>query len=744
MTNLPPPRADLPAAGDTLPPPAPTTLGQARAALSGLLLAGLAGLAAAQPGAGPVAPTTPKDVTVHGDARSDDYFWMRQRDDPRLLPHLQAENAHADAWLAPHRALQKTLYDEMLARVQQDDEAVPYRLGRWWYSTRTQAGAAYPIHIRRPAVGPQRRFDPAAPEQLLFDLNRMAAGKKYLSLGLQAVSPDGRRVAYTTDSTGGRDYVLQVRNIADGQDLDWRMPEVSSAAWAADSRTLFYVTMDSAKRSHQLWRAVPGTAQAPVLVHSEADPQFDIDVRSTRDQRWLVLQTSSKDESDSRVLDARQPAAAWRSVLPRRPGVLYDLDHRAGLFYLRINDTGPDFRLVTLAAKSAQTAAPRELIGAAPGLMLEQVDVFRHHLVVTERRAGLHALRVRDLRRSGPSAERLVQFDEPTYAVHGQQNADFQTSSFRFAYQSMVTPETVYDLQLDTHERVLRKRQPVLGGYDPARYASARIQARAPDGTAVPVSLVYRRDLRRPGPQPLLLYGYGSYGIPSDPSFRASRLSLLDRGVVFAIAHIRGGGDLGRSWYQAGKMASKQNTFSDFIASAEALIAQGYTSPAQLAITGGSAGGLLMGAVVNQRPALFHAVLSEVPFVDVVNTMLDESLPLTTAEFQEWGNPKLAEQYRWIRAYSPYDNLQPGAYPAMLVRTGLNDSQVPYWEPSKYVARLRALKTDAKPLLLKVNLDVGHGGSSGRFDALQEQRRGLCLPAGAVGHRAVMRASRCV
>ena len=385
---------------------------------------------------------------------------------------------------------------------------------------------------------------------------------------------------------------------------------------------------------------------------------------------------------------------------------------------------------MALLARAVRPGQPKELIAAAPGLMLERVDVFRHHLVVTERRAGLHALRVRTLRPgagTGPEAEHLVQFDEPTYAVAGQQNAEFDTQNFRFSYQSMLTPPTVYDYQLDTRARQLRKRQPVLGGYDPARYASERSSARAPDGTEVPISLVYRRDLRRAGPQPLLLHGYGSYGIPSDPGFVAARLSLLDRGVVFAIAHIRGGGDLGRSWYQAGKMATKQNTFSDFIACAEALVARGFTSPAQLAITGGSAGGLLMGAVVNQRPALFHAVLAEVPFLDVVNTMLDESLPLTVGEFQEWGNPKLPEQYRWIRAYSPYDNLQPGAYPAVLLRTGFNDTQVAYWEPAKYAAKLRRLKTDATPLLLKVNLQVGHGGSSGRYDALNERAEGYAF-----------------
>jgi oligopeptidase B len=710
----------------------PTAHRRTRNTLAAAVLAvGLGCGAQAQPAtsvAGPLAPKEPQDVSVHGDRRIDDYFWMRRRDDPRLLPHLRAENAHTEAALAPLKPLQQTLYDEMLGRIQQDDEAVPYRLGRWWYSTRTRDGAAYPIHIRRPAVGADRHFDPAAPEQLLFDLNRMAEGKPFLSMPWREVSPDGARIAYVTDQTGARDYVLRLRDLASGTDLDWQVPEVSSAAWAADSRTLFYVTMDAAKRSHRLWRAVPGSGAAPVLVHEEADARFDIQVRSTRDRRWLVLETGSKDESDSRVLDAARPTGTWRTVLPRRPGVLYELDHRAGLFYLRINDTGPDFRLVTVDARASQRHAPRELIAAAPGLVLEQVDLFRHHLVVTERRGGLHALRVRDLRpgRAGaPAAEHLVQFDEPAYTVQGQQNAEFDTTSFRFAYQSMVTPGTVYDYGLDSRERQLRKRQPVLGGYDPARYATERLLAKAPDGTAVPVSLVYRRDLRPDGPgkgpQPLLLYGYGSYGVPSDPGFNASRLVLLDRGVVYAIAHIRGGGDLGRSWYEAGKMAKKQNSFGDFIASAEMLVAQGWTSPSQLAILGGSAGGLLMGAVVNQRPALFRAVVAEVPFVDVINTMLDESLPLTVGEFQEWGNPKLPDQYRWMRAYSPYDNLQPGAYPALLVRTGLNDSQVPYWEPAKYVAKLRTLKTDQRPLLLKVNLQVGHGGSSGRYDALRER-----------------------
>ena len=668
----------------------------------------------------PVAPREARDVTVHGDRRIDDYFWMRDRDDPRTLPHLKAENAYADAWFAPHAALREKLYQEMYGRIQQDDDSVPYRKGDWWYSTRTAQGDQYPRHIRRHATGTDRRYDPAGRDETVLDLNEQARGKPFFSLGQASVSRDATKLAYTADFTGGRDYVLRVRDLASGRDDDWTVAEVSSATWANDSRTLYYTTMDATKRSTRLWRHVLGdSGAADALLYEEKDELFDIAVDKTRDERFVTLLAESKDSSETRVVDADATAAnfAMRTVMPRRADIEYHLDHRDGRFYVRINDTGRNFRLVRIDAARPELARAEEIIAARDDVMLDDLDVFSRHLVVTERVKGSLELRVFDLERGG---DHRVAFDEAAYTVRAAGNAEFDTATLRFVYTSLTTPASTYDYGLDTHERVLRKRQPV-PGYDPALYASERITVRAADGTEVPISLVWRRD-RQPaaGPQPMLLYGYGSYGIPIDPTFSQTRVSLLDRGVVFAIAHIRGGGDLGKRWYEAAKMASKATTFTDFIACAEALIARGRTRADLLAIEGGSAGGLLMGAVVNMRPELFRAVVAEVPFVDVVTTMLDETLPLTVGEFIEWGNPKIAEQYAWMRAYSPYDNLKKAAYPAMLVRTGLNDTQVSYWEPSKYVAKLRTLKTDANPLLFRINLEVGHGGASGRFDSLRE------------------------
>jgi oligopeptidase B len=667
----------------------------------------------------PVAPREPHDVSVHGDPRVDDYFWLRNRDDPRTLPYLRAENAYAEAWLAPHAALQEALYQEMLGRIQQDDDSVPMRKGAWWYSTQTRQGEQYPRYLRRRASGPERGLDLTAPEESLLDLNAMAKGQAFLRLGLSTVSRDATRLAYTVDLTGGRDFTLHVKDLGSGAIDAWSVEQVGSAAWANDSRTLYYVTMDETKRANRLWRHVVGAARADELLFEETDELFDIGVAKTLDERFILVGSESKDSTEWRIADADadgEAPVALRVVFARRADVEYQLEHRAGRFYVRINDRGRNFRLVTVDAAAPDLAHVDELIAARAHVMLDDIDVFAGHLVVTERDAGSLQLRVFDLAAGG---EHTVAFDEPAYSVHASGNAEFETTTLRFVYTSLTTPASTFDYDLVTRERVLRKRQPV-PGYEPALYASERVSARAADGTAVPISLVYRKDRKRAGPQPLLLYGYGSYGIPIDPAFSQTRVSLLDRGVVFAIAHIRGGGDLGRSWYEAGKMAHKQTTFDDFIACAEALIAQGRTISAQLAIEGGSAGGLLMGAVVNQRPELFHAVVAEVPFVDVVTTMLDETLPLTVGEFIEWGNPKIAAQYAWLRAYSPYDNLKPGAYPALLVRTGLNDSQVAYWEPAKYVAKLRTLKTDARPLVFKINLEVGHGGASGRFDALRE------------------------
>jgi oligopeptidase B len=666
----------------------------------------------------PVAPREPKDVSVHGETRIDDWFWLRDREDPRTLDYLKAENAYADAWFAPRAALKDELYCEMFSRIQQDDDSVPYRKGGWWYRSRTATGEQYARHVRRRAVGPERRYDPSGSDETLLDLNALAHGQSFLRLGVAAISPDAQRLAYTVDLTGGRDYTLHLKDLASGETDAWSMPEVASATWGADSRSLYYVTMDEAKRANRLWRHIVGSPGADTLLHEEPDELFDLSVARTRDERWLLVTSSSMDTAEVRVAPATASPEtfALRVVFPRRADIDYSLDHRDGRFYVLINDTGRNYRLARVDAEQPDLAHAEELIAARERVMLDDVDVFARHLVVTERVEGLLQLRVMDLIEGG---EHTVAFDEPAYSVHASGNAEFETTTLRFVYTSMTTPASTYDYDLLTRERVLRKRQPV-PGYEPALYASERLMARAADGTDVPVSLVWRRDRKRAGPQPLLLYGYGSYGIPLDPSFAQTRVSLLDRGVVFAIAHIRGGGDLGRTWYEAGKMASKAITFSDFIACAETLVACGRTTPAQLAIEGGSAGGLLMGAVVNARPELFKAVVAEVPFVDVVNTMLDETLPLTIGEFIEWGNPKLPEQYAWMRAYSPYDNLKPGAYPAMLVRTGLNDSQVAYWEPAKYVAKLRTLKIDSNPLLFKINLDVGHGGASGRFDSLHE------------------------
>ena len=670
-------------------------------------------------GAPPLAPRQPHDVSVHGDARSDDYFWLREREDPRTLDYLKAENAYADAWFEPHAALKETLYQEMLARIQQDDDSVPMRKGDWWYSTQTRTGEQYPRLLRRKAVGAGRRYDGDGVDQVLLDLNQMALGKPFLRLGLSTVSRDASRLAYTADHTGGRDFTLHVKDLAADSTDHWSVEQVSSAVWGNDSRTLYYVTMDATKRANRLWRHVVGSERADELLFEEDDELFDIGVAKTLDERFVLVGSESKDSSEWRVADADAGGAApftLRTVFARRADVEYDVEHRADRFYIRINDTGRNFRLVSVDAAAPDLANADELIAARADVMLDDVDVFASHLAVTERVAGSLQLRIVDLMKG---AAHTVAFDEPAYSVHTSGNAEFGTGNLRFVYTSLTTPASTYDYDLATRERVLRKRQPV-PGYDPTLYASERITATGKDGTAVPISLVYRRDTRRAAPQPLLLYGYGSYGIPIDPAFSQTRVSLLDRGVVFAIAHIRGGGDLGRSWYEAGKMAKKQTTFDDFIACAEALVAARRTTPAQLAIEGGSAGGLLMGAVVNQRPELFRAVVAEVPFMDVVTTMLDETMPLTVGEFIEWGNPKVAAEYAWLRAYSPYDNLKRGAYPAMLVRTGLNDTQVAYWEPAKYVAKLRTLKTDDRPLLLKVNLEVGHGGASGRFDSLRE------------------------
>ena len=675
-------------------------------------------LASATP---PVAPRRPRVEELHGETRQDDYFWLRDREDPAVVAHLEAENAYTDAVMAPTAALQEALYREMLGRIQETDESAPYRQRGFWYSTRTEEGRQYPLLLRRPGR-------PEAPPQVMLDVNALAEGKHFMALGLAAVSDDDRRLAYSTDETGFRQYTLRVKDLESGETLPLRVEKVVTAAWAADSRTLFYTVEDEAKRSHRLYRHELGSHEH-ALVYEEPDERFNVYVGRTRSGAFVVMAAASHTTSEVRVLPADQPRAELALVAPRLQDQEYELDHQGGRFLIRVNDTGRNFRLVEAPVSSPGRESWREVVAHRPEVMLEGLEAFAGFVVLLEREGGLQRLRILE----GDGSVHAVAFPEPAYALEPSANPEYDTGLYRYVYQSPTTPPSVFDWDVAARQATLVKRQPVRGGYDPERYVTERLEATAPDGTRVPISLVRPRDFPKDGSRPLHLYGYGSYGYPMPAGFSSHRLSLLERGFACAIAHVRGGGELGKPWHDGGRMESKPNTFSDFVACAELLVAEGLTRPERLVIEGGSAGGLLMGAAVNLRPDLFAAVVSKVPFVDVVNTMLDESLPLTVGEFEEWGNPKLPEQYAVLRSYCPYSNLRAGAYPALLVKTAFHDSQVMYWEPAKYVARLRTLKTDARPLLLKTNLTAGHGGASGRYDYLREVAFDYAFVLTAVG-----------
>ncbi|MCW5622228.1 MAG: S9 family peptidase [Burkholderiales bacterium] len=655
-----------------------------------------------------MAAREPHASIVHGEQRIDEYRWLQDKDAPSVRAYLEAENAYTRQAMAHTEALQETLYREMLGRIQETDMDVPYREGAYEYYARTEQGRNYPILCRRP-LG-------TSSEHVVLDMNAMAEGHEYFALGAYEVSPDANRLAFSTDVTGFREYTLQGKDLRTQEILPLRVEKVRSVVWANDGCTLFYVIEDDAKRACRLYRHRLGEDRHEAI-YEETDERFSIGIDQSRSRAFLFLTAHSATASEVHFLRADRPAEAFRCVLARRPEHEYYLDHRDDLFYVLTNDRGRNFRLVTAPVSDPGEANWRELIPHREDVMLEGIDPFARHLVLHERRGGFPRLRVIDI---ASGAAHDIELPEQVCAVHGGANAEFDTDRFRFVYESLVTPDSVFDYDMNTRARVLLKQRPVLGGYDPARYASELIQATAPDGTRVPVSMVYRRDLRRASAQPMLLTGYGAYGYAYDVHFSSARLSLLDRGVIVAVAHVRGGGELGKRWHDEGRMLNKRNTFTDFIAAAEALIAGRYTAADRLVIEGGSAGGLLMGAVTNLRPDLFKAVVADVPFVDVINTMLDPSLPLTTGEYEEWGHPMDPQHYAVMRAYSPYDNIEAKAYPAMLVQTSLNDSQVMYWEPAKYVARLRAMKTDANPLLLKTNMEAGHGGASGRYDFLRE------------------------
>lgn len=660
----------------------------------------------------PVAPTAlRRAVTVarHGVDAVDEYGWLREKEDPAVVQYLEAENAYASAVLAPTRDLQETLYREMLGRIKETDLSVPVPLRGFAYFTRTEEGLQYPIHCRR-------RLASDDPAEVLVDLNALADGKTFMSLGAFTVSDDTRLLAYSTDDSGYRQYTLVVKHLDTGEHLTLRRERVTSVAWAADDRTLFYTTEDpTTKRSDRLWRqAIDGD---PIQVDYEIDEGFSLSVHRTRSREWLVAQAGSHTTSECRVLRADDVTGAWRLLAPRVQDVEYDVEHHGDAFFLRINDTGRNFRLAKLPVEASASTVLVEVIPHRAAVMLEGHDFFAAHAVLSEREAGVPQLAVRRL---ADGATHRVAFPEPAYEAYLHSNPEWLAPTIRIGYQSLVTPSSVFEYNVESRERTLLKQQEVVGGYNAERFATERLHATASDGTQIPISLVRRTDVQIDGSAPGFLQGYGAYGYSFPVSFSSGRLSLLERGMVVAIAHVRGGGELGKPWHDAGRMANKVNTFTDFVACAEHLVATGHIAKGRLAIEGGSAGGLLMGAVTNLRPDLFGAVVSQVPFVDVLNTMSDPSLPLTVGEYEEWGNPGLAPEFDWMRAYSPYENLRATDYPPMLVRTSLNDSQVMFWEPAKYVARLRTLRTNDAPLLFLTNMGAGHGGASGRYDRLRE------------------------
>jgi len=671
----------------------------------------------------PTARKQPRVDVVHGERREDDYFWMREKSNPEVASYLEAENAYADAVMKPTEAFQQTLYGEMLGRIQETDVNVPYRQGAYFYYSRTEQGKQYPILCRK--------FESLeAPEQVTLDVNLLAEGHSFMALGAYAVSDDGNLLAYSTDSTGFRQYDLFIKDLRTGQSGPAVAPKTGSVAWAADNRTLFYTIEDEAKRHYRLYRHRLGAATPDELVFEEPDEAFNIGVGRTRSRDYLVLGAGSLTTAEARILSADDPTGDWRLLAPRIRDQEYDVDHHDGWFYFRVNDTGRNFRLVKAPVSAPGRESWTEVIPHRPSVMLEGVDFFRAFYVLLEREKGLQRLRLVDI---ASGAAQDVPFPEPAYSVFPAANAEFDTRKFRYSYESMVTPRSIFDYDVDTKTSELLKEQPVLGGYDRNQYVSERLFAAAPDGVPVPISIVYRKDTPRDGSASMLLGGYGSYGIPLPVTFSSARLSLLDRGVVVALAHIRGGGEMGKPWHDDGRLMKKRNTFTDFIAAAEHLLARKYTSSDRLVIEGGSAGGLLMGAVANMRPELFKAVVSHVPFVDVINTMLDATLPLTVGEYEEWGNPQEKGAYDYMKTYCPYTNLAARAFPAMLVKTSFNDSQVMYWEPAKYVAKMRTLKTDANPLLLKTNMGAGHGGASGRYDRLHEVAFDYAFVLGQVG-----------
>jgi oligopeptidase B len=659
----------------------------------------------------PVAKKVPRTTEVNGRTLVDNYFWLREKKNPEVRAYLEAENVYTEAVMKPTETFQKHLYDEMLGRVKETDVDVPYKEEDYFYYARTEAGKQYQIRCRK-------KGSLEAPEEVVLDINEMAKGQVFMAVAAYAVSSDGNLLAYSTDNTGFRQYVLAVKDLRTGKILVDHAEKVGSVVWANDNKTLFYTVEDAAKRQYRLYRHTVGTTGPDDLVYEEKDERFNVEAGKTLSKAYIFLISGSHTTTEVRYISADQPMADWKLMEPRKQDVEYFPDHNGDFFYIRVNDTGRNFRLVKAPVGDPRRQNWQEVVAHRPSVMLDDVAFFKNYYVRYERENGLPQISVTDL---GSAQSKRIEFPEPAYDAYDYINREYDTAKFRYVYQSAITPLSIFEYDMRNATSVLLKQREIPGGYDRTRYQVEQVYATASDGVKIPISVVHLKGAKLDGKGPLYLYGYGSYGASIDINFNANLFSMVDRGVVTAVAHIRGGGEMGKAWHDDGRMMHKKNTFTDFITCAEYLVAQGYGSKDKLVIEGRSAGGLLMGAVVNMRPDLFKAAVVGVPFVDVINTMLDESLPLTVPEFEEWGNPKEKPAFDYMITYSPYDNVEAKAYPNMLVKTSFNDSQVMYWEPAKYVAKMRALRTDHNVLIMKTNLSpAGHGGASGRYDRLKE------------------------
>lgn len=660
----------------------------------------------------PDAAKKPKELTIHGDTRIDPYYWLNQREDEEVLAYLRAENEYQKQMMAHLEDFQDSLFQEIIGRIKQDDSSVPYLDNGYYYLTRYEEGKEYPIYARK-------KGSLEAEEEIMLDANELAKPYSYYSIGGRSVSPNNELLAYGEDTLSRRIYTLRFKNLSTGEMLADEIPGTNgSAAWANDNQTVFYVLKDpTTLRSYKVMRHTLGSpVEDDVEVFTEDDETFLSFVYKTKSDKYVVIGSYATLSQEYQVLNADDPNGDFRVIQPRERGLEYDIAHFEDKFYIRTNLDAQNFRLMVTDENNTGKENWEEVIPHRPDVLLEDMDIFKDYLVLSERKAGITQLRVRPW----AGEEHYIDFGEEAYMAYTGTNLEFDTDKLRIGYTSLTTPNTVFDYDMKSRDFKQLKQQEVLGDFEPSNYRSERLMIEARDGAEIPVSLVYRKGFRKDGTQPLLLYGYGSYGNSMDPYFSSVRLSLLNRGFAFAIAHIRGGEEMGRQWYEDGKLLKKKNTFYDFIDCGKALVEQGYASPEELYAMGGSAGGLLMGAVINMEPEMWSGVIAAVPFVDVVTTMLDESIPLTTGEYDEWGNPNEEEYYHYIKSYSPYDNVEAKEYPPMLVTTGLHDSQVQYWEPAKWVAKLRDKKTGPHPLLLHTNMETGHGGASGRFERYKE------------------------